>query len=150
MDASVEEFLVPDLTSTAANPPLIDVSDGRNVTRAPELNYSIGFDYQRPINNNWEFSVSGSHSYLDELTISQVGDPAGLGRDIIDEVHSTDLAVTLASTFEDNANFSITAFGKDIFDDDPGRLAAGLNAGVFWFGIGNATKRYGIEATVEF
>ena len=150
LDANVEEFLVPDLTSTATPLPLIDVSDGRRVTRAPELNYSVGFDYQRPINDNWEFSVSGSHSYMDELTISQLPDPSGLNRDLIEEVHSTDLAVTLASTFENNANFSITAFGKDIFDEDPGRLAAGLNAGVFWFGIGNATKRYGIEATVEF
>lgn len=150
LDADVKEFLAPDPASTAAIPPLIDISDGRLVTRAGEFNFSVGFDYQKPINNNWEFSLSGSHSYQDELSISQIPDPTGLDRHIIEEVHSTDLAATIATTFEDKPNVSITLFGKDIFDDDPGRLGAGLNAGVFWFGVGAPNRRYGVEASVEF
>ncbi|MEO0549269.1 MAG: TonB-dependent receptor [Pseudomonadota bacterium] len=148
LDAEVSEFLVPDLTSTTVPAPLIDVSDGRIVTNAPETTYSVGFDYVRPFSNEFELRVNGSHSYTAEHSIQQTPDP--FGRNIIDAQDSTDLSITLATTRGDQPNYAITLFGLDIFDEDPGVLDAGLNAGVFYFGVGAPTRRYGIELSAEF
>ncbi|MFZ4122121.1 MAG: hypothetical protein ACOYKM_10705 [Caulobacterales bacterium] len=75
--------------------------------------------------------------------------PDRLGRDINEALPQTDFNLTYVGTLAGNG-FRITAFAKDAFAEEDARIAARVDAGVFYFGVPNQTRKYGIELSTDF
>lgn len=148
LNAKYGEFLIPDLTDPTA--PDIDVSDSRQLRRAPDWTFAIGASYSRPIFNNVNLVATTDFSYMDETASNLTVDTSGLDRDIIASTASLDFTLGLESDNETGPNWSITGYIVDATDGRNGRLATTLDVGVFYFGVGTPTKRYGLELGIEF
>lgn len=148
LNAQFDEFLIPDL----ANPggPDIDISDDRQIRRAPDWTLSAGLSYDRPITNNLDLFAGIDYSLQDENAVDLVPDPSGLDRDLIQAESSLDLAIGLSSNNPTGLNWTINAFANDVTDNRDGRIASSLDVGVFFFGVGVPTTTYGVEFGVEF
>ncbi|MEL7029583.1 MAG: TonB-dependent receptor, partial [Pseudomonadota bacterium] len=163
LNAEITEFLTLDTslidpsspnfdpTATADDLPVVNVTEGRSVLRAPEFTVSVGGDYVKPIfDGNMQFTLSANYSWKDEFTTSPIIDLAGGRRDLIPSDGQADFSVTLETLNESGGNLSLTGYVKDAFHDGPGALGTTLEAGVFYFGAGRPTKVYGLEAVVTF
>ncbi|MEP0191910.1 MAG: TonB-dependent receptor [Erythrobacter sp.] len=148
LDAQFDEFFIPDL----ANPggPDIDISDQRQIRRAPDWTLSAGLSYDRPITSNLDLFAGIDFSLQDEQAVDLVPDQSGLDRDLIQPESSLDLAIGLSSNNPTGLNWSINAFANDVTDNRDGRIASALDVGVFFFAVGNPTTTYGVEFGVEF
>lgn len=148
LNAKYDEFLIPDL----ANPggPLLDVADERQLRRAPDWTLSAGLTYEQPLSDTLDLIASVDYSFQDEQATNLVRDASGLGRDIIDKNSSLDLTLGIKSNNDTGFNWSLTGYVIDVTDGNDGRLASTLDVGVFYFGVGQATRRYGLELGVEF
>lgn len=148
LNAEYDEFLIPDLVDPTA--PDIDVSDSRQLRRAPNWTLGIGAAYQRPVFKNVNFTATLDYSYIGDLAANLIRDTSGLDRDIIQSDGSLDFTVGFASNNESGPNWSITGYMVDALDGRNGRVGSSLDVGVFYFGVGTPTTRYGIELGVEF
>jgi hypothetical protein len=151
LDSEVEEFLIEDFST--AVPTFIDDSQNRQVRRAPELNYSINFDYTVPVSNNGEITFFGLYSWRDKMFTDGIKD--GLPQFDLDEIESygsADFSVTYTHNVNKSIDsFTVSAFVQDAFNDDRGRVIDKRNAiGALAFGFLSATKLWGIEATIDF
>lgn len=148
LNAEYGEFLIPDL----ANPggPDIDVSDTRQLRRAPDWTFSAGLAYERSITDNLDLVVTTDYSFQDDSASNLVRDTSGLDRDIIQENSSLDFTLGVKSNNESGFNWSLTGYIIDATDKNNGRLGATLDVGVFYFATGVPTRRYGLEFGVEF
>ncbi|MEP2736402.1 MAG: TonB-dependent receptor [Erythrobacter sp.] len=148
LDAEFDEFLIPDL----ANPtgPAIDVSDDRQIRRAPDWTFSAGLAYDRSITGYLDLFAGIDYSFQDENAVDLDRDLSGLNRDLIQPESSLDLAIGLRSNNPNGLNWNISAYANDVTDNRDGRITSALDVGVFFFGVGAPTKRYGLEFGVEF
>jgi iron complex outermembrane receptor protein len=148
LNAEYGEFLIPDL----ANPtgPGIDVSDQRQLRRAPDWTFALGATYTAPVSNNINFIATTDFSFMDSSASNLTRDTSGLGRDIIASVASLDYTIGLQSDNPTGLNWSLTAYVIDATDGRNGRLASTLDVDVFYFGVGAPTTRYGLELGIEF
>ncbi|MGD1957037.1 MAG: TonB-dependent receptor [Sphingomonadales bacterium] len=149
LNSDFDNFLVPEDPADTSSP-LIDVSDTRAVRRAPEFSFSVAGDYSRQISDDFLMRFSAAYSWQDDFAASPVIDTTGADRHIIVADGAADFSITLESTFDDRANYQITAFINDAFHGERARLTNSLDAGVFWFGNGSPTTIWGIEATFDF
>ena len=150
LDAEFDEFLIPDLSDPTGQR-VIDVSDQRNLRSAPDSTFSIGATYVKPLfGGEAQIIFDASYNYQEDFFTSGINDPQGLGREITEGTEGADFSLTY-QTLRDSANFKVTAYINDAFDDAPGRIATTVFVpGLFTFGIGQATQIYGIQAEVEF
>ncbi len=148
LNADFDEFLIPDLANPGGPP--IDVSEARQIRRAPDWTVSAGLSYDRPITNNLDMFAGIDWSFQDENAVDLIRDASGLDRDLIQPESSLDLAFGIRSTNPNGLNWSISAYANDVTDNRDGRLASTLDVGVFYFGVGTPTRRYGVEFGIEF
>ncbi|MEP5625850.1 MAG: hypothetical protein ABJP82_25025, partial [Hyphomicrobiales bacterium] len=90
------------------------------------------------------------YSFQDENAVDLDRDLSGLNRDLIQPESSLDLAIGLRSNNPNGLNWNISAYANDVTDNRDGRITSALDVGVFFFGVGAPTKRYGLEFGVEF
>jgi iron complex outermembrane receptor protein len=148
LNADFNEFLIPDLSNPTG--PAIDVSDERQIRRAPDWTFSAGLSYDRQLSQNLGFFAGIDYSFQDENAVDLVRDTSGLDRDLIQPESSLDLAIGLRSTKETGLNWSLSAYANDVTDNRDGRIASALDVGVFYFAVGTPTKTYGVEFGIEF
>lgn len=148
LNAKYGKFLIPDLANP--NGPLIDVSATRQLRRAPDWTLAIGATYDRPIFDNVNLIATVDYSFMDDSASNLTRDTSGLDRDIIASNSSLDFTLGLASDNPNGPNWSITGYIIDATDGSNGRLGSTLDVGVFYFGVGTPTKRYGFELGIEF
>ena len=148
LDAEFDEFLIPDL----ANPtgPAIDVSADRQIRRAPQWTFSAGVNYETPLTDSIDFIASADYSFQDENAVNLTVDASGQGRDLIQPESSFDYSIGVRSNNPTGLNWNLSAYAIDVTDNRDGRLASTLDVGVFYFGVGTPTTRYGIEFGIEF
>lgn len=149
LNAEYGEFLSP-VDPTDPNSPLIDVSDARQLRRAPDWTFALGATYKAPLTDNINFIATTDFSFMDESASNLTVDTSGLGRDIIASVASLDYTIGLESDNPTGLNWSISAYVIDATDGRNGRLGSTLDVDVFYFGVGVPTRRYGLEFGVEF
>ena len=130
--------------------PLIDVSDTRQLRRAPDWSLSAGLAYEQPLSDTMDVVASIDYSFQDKVASNLVRDTSGFGRDIIEENSSLDLTLGIKTNKDTGLNWSLTGYVIDATDGSKGRLATTLGVGAFYFGAGQATRRYGLEFGVEF
>ncbi len=152
LDAEFSEFLVPANPFDPSNTSVIDVSDSRNLRAGPDATASIGLTYFRSLmQGNAQLTFNAAYNWADELVTSAATDVFGLGRDTVDVVEGADFALSFETLHEEGANFTVSAYVNDAFDDGPGRNAVGVVVpGIFAFGAGAPTKTYGLELSVDF
>ncbi|MCY4514172.1 MAG: TonB-dependent receptor [Candidatus Tectomicrobia bacterium] len=151
LDSKVEEFLIEDLSAPV--PTFIDDSENRQVRRAPEVNLSVGLDYTVPVSNSGELTLFGLYSWRDGQFTDGVKDNLPqFDLDEIDSYGSADFSITYTHKMGNaNRSFSVSAFIEDAFADDRGRVIDKRNAiGALAFGFLAQTKRWGIEAKIDF
>jgi len=138
LDAEYDEFLVGG----------VDVADTAILRQAPDWQFALGGDYNWPImSHNLTFSTV--YSWQSEIVTTPVTtfkDPRGT----IDGNGTLDLSLTLESGNTEDRQFgwSIAAFGKDVLDDPS--LGAGVDAGIFFFGVLTPGRQWGLEATLNY
>lgn len=148
LNAKYGEFLIPDL----ANPtgPEIDVADDRQLRRAPDWTFALGATYKAPVSDNINFIATTDFSFVDSSATNLTRDTTDLGRDIIASTASLDYTIGLESDNPTGLNWSLTGYVIDATDGRNGRLSTTLDVGVFYFGVGAPTTRYGLELGIEF
>jgi iron complex outermembrane recepter protein len=148
LNAKYRKFLIPDPLNI--NAPPIDVSASRQLRRAPDWTFAVGGSYQRPLTSNLNVIATVDYSFMDKSASNLTRDTSGRGRDIIASTSSLDLTLGVKSDYPNGYNWSVRGYMVDATDDRNGRLAASLDVGVFYFGVGNVTRRYGVEFGFEF
>ncbi len=144
LDASYDEFLIPDLGTGE----IIDVANDRLYRGAPKYNASIVADYVVPVSDAGSLNFNGTYSWQDDTYSSLFRDP--FNRHIIEAYGRADFNVTYNHESSNGQSFRVTGFVKDAFAEEDARIAATLDVGVFVFAIPVATKTYGIEFSASF
>ncbi len=142
LNAEYDEFFVRDPLTGVRR----DVAAQRNFSNVADFNGSIVADYTWPLANGDMILAQGSYSFVGDSR-GRVPDP--LGRDINASLEQVDLNLTYVGSFGDTG-YRITAFAKDAFAEEDARIAARVDAGVFYFGVPNQTRNYGIELSADF
>ncbi len=149
------EFIIRDPASlNPLAPTFIDVADQRQLRRTPKWTANIGGRYELPL-GGVKLVGSADYSYVAEQAGNLVRDTyivngQPLRRDILLAQSSFDFSLTLANDGLRGPDWQITAYIKDAFDKDAGRVSTVLDAGPFYFAAGRATKLYGLELTMGF
>jgi len=139
LDAEYDEYLIGG----------VDVSSTAILRQAPKWTVAVGGDY------TWYFNDAGltfstTYNWSDDIVTTPVTtflDTRGL----IEGGGALDLSLTLDSTAGDKNDYgwSISAFGKDVLQED-NQLGAGVQAGIFFFGVLAPKRRWGIESTFRY
>lgn len=144
LDASFDEFLVPDLTTGQ----IVDVADQRLIRRAPRYTTSVVANYVAPVGPHGSITLNGAYSWKDDFSSGLFRDP--FDRNIIEAYGQADFNISYDHESPSGRSYRITGFIKDAFAEEDARIAATLDVGVFAFAIPVQTKTYGIEFSASF
>lgn len=145
LNAEYKEFVVEDITNPGT---LIDVADSRNIRRAPEFTFNATAQYTTPVSPVSNLTFKVDHSWSDDYTTSPISDPAG--RDLVKDDGETDLTVIYDYITEDDIEFQVAGYVKDVFEGRAGKIGTTLNAGVFYFGVLQQGRTWGVDLTAKF
>jgi iron complex outermembrane recepter protein len=140
-------FYVPDSTDPLTMDPTIDNADA-SVRWAPKWTFSLGGTYSVPVGNGGELIFTGNFAYKSSIQTSPRPDPAG--RSTVKPTKVVDLGVTYDGPIGmADTNVRVSAFVKDLLKDD-NRFGAGVDAGVFFFGLTAPGRTWGVELEADF
>jgi iron complex outermembrane receptor protein len=148
LDAEYRSFLLPDL-ATPGNP-LIDVSASRNFRNAPEYTFNAGLDYDRPVGGGNSINLTVDYTYTDDTFVSAIADATAARRDVIPGRGTVDVTLAFVHEGERIKNLRISGYARDLFHNGGGRLAASIDAGIFYFGVVTPAREFGMEASIRF
>ena len=148
LDADYRSFLLPDLTKPGN--PIVDVSDSRNFRRAPKYTFNAGADYARDIGGGNSLNLTIDYVYTADTFVSAITDFTGAERDIIPGRGAVDVSLAFIHAGDSVKNLRISGYARDLFHSSGGRLAAALDAGIFYFGVAVPTREFGLEAAIRF
>ncbi len=149
------EFIIRDPASpNPLNPNFLDVSDQRQLRRAPKWTTNIGARYEMPL-GGVKLIANADYNYVSKQASDLTRDTYIINgvlirRDILAAQSNVDFSLALASDGLRGPEWQITGYIKDAFDKNAGRLSTVLNAGPFYFGAGQPTTLYGLELTIGF
>lgn len=149
LSAKYDEFIIFDLTDPL-NPAAVDVSDTRQLRRAPKYSSSWGAAFNYPLRDNLNFVSTLDYTFTDEFFTNLTADTTSRNRDIVKAQDALNLTIGVESDNDTGMNWSLTGYARDLTDRDAGYVTTTLDVGAFYFGSGKATKLYGVELGVEF
>ena len=132
-----------DSYDTLVNGQVVSLLDVRHYRYAPDMTFNLGGDYSFSAGPG-ELILTANFKYTDEFWVTPAFDYTGNDRDLI-ESHST-FDMSLVYIIK---NFTISAYGQDIFHSD-NRLLRKFDAGAFWFGDIEPHRTYGIRLQYDF
>jgi iron complex outermembrane receptor protein len=148
LDADYRSFVLPDLMQPGF--PLVDVSDSRNFRRAPKHTFNAGLNYDQPIGAGNSVQLTLDYAYTADTFVSAISDTTGAQRDIIPARGTFDASIAFTHEGDTFKNLRVAGFVRDLFHDGGGRLAAALDAGIFYFGVAVPAREFGVEMSVSF
>ncbi|MCG8442890.1 MAG: TonB-dependent receptor, partial [Caulobacterales bacterium] len=129
---------------------VIDITDTAELRRAPQWTFALGGDYVVPLDVG-EITFTANYKYTDEFFAGSVFF-APEPRAIKPSTNVVDLALSLdidRGRLGLPADLSLTAFGRDVFHDGPGRNGRPFDATPnFYFTNPEPARAWGVDLTL--
>jgi iron complex outermembrane receptor protein len=144
-------FLVPDPAnpvSCGVSPELCFNNTDSAFRWSPKWTANIGGQYVIPVGNSGEVIFAGNLAYKSSFQTSPLIDP--LGRSTVKPSTIVDFSLTYDGLIGlGDTNVRTSVYVKDAFKGD-NRFGAGVDAGVFFFGVTAPGRVWGIELEADF